>query len=79
MRASVVVALALTAAACNGSVRPDCVSVVATFDNSGVLVNPLPGATAYLSLQASGPSNLNPTPFSILDEDADPRDTCAGP
>ncbi len=65
------------------TVRRDCVSVEATFDNSGVLINPPPRSPTYLSLQAAnttvGPSDLNPTPFSILDEDAEPRDSCAGP
>jgi hypothetical protein len=63
------------------SARPDCVVVEVTFDFSPILVDPPPPTTAYLTLRptqpGADPANLNPTPWSISNEDTEPEDRCA--
>ena len=61
--------------------RPECISLIAEFDNRDVLKNPRPPTPTYVALQPTDPSldptNANPTPYSIFDEDKDFRDSCA--
>lgn len=63
------------------SAHPDCVVVEVSFDFSPILVNPPSPTTAYLTLRPTqpgvDPDNLNPTPWSISNEDTEPEDRCA--
>lgn len=60
--------------------RSDCISVEAEFDSSAVLKNPGRPVPAYLALRPTepelDPQDINPTPYSIASENADPEDPC---
>ena len=64
------------------TVRPDCIFAKAIFDVGAVAANPPPPHAKYLTLAptqpGADPSNINPTPFSMVNESDAPQDRCAG-